>query len=236
MLGPDTERMLSIVCKINDVTNRQIDMILRDSADLCLAVDSEEEKPSGASTGSGHDHTHDERYFTKSQSDARYASINHTHKETSKPLEVEPVIRVIISSYSDLDGDIVKIRDLGKDAFNSTDKINNSYGSPWKEFENLEASIDILNQFHKVYSVCEYINEKMALSMILNKIICCAIDLKWALIKYNDMIQDAYDRNYNDGEKSIQFQTGINTYSTGNVDQDMPDGTVSIPKQSIDPF
>lgn len=137
----------------------------------------------------------------------------------------------VISSLNDLSSDFIKMNKLKENLYTNSTEFNNSNGSPWAEFELLKISVDKILSFNKI----NYTSEILKIMAFVNNSVSCAVDAKLSFILYHDYIQRGYDAIYNDKKPSIQFLSGYETKTIGNIKQDYSEN-VNIEKESIDPF
>ena len=160
--------------------------------------------------------------------------INETFQLSEQEInEVSSSYIQALLSLSALSLDVDKINTLANDSYFDIKSFNNSCGSPWTEINRLKNVMDKLHDVAK--NLIKYQSQKSGLLGLLNLVMSCAIDAKWALITYNDYIQRGYDNKFNDKRPSITFKRSIGEESTGNLNQNF-DENVNIEPESIDPF
>lgn len=155
------------------------------------------------------------------------------------PLE-EPVpdgdpMSSVISALESIRDDLTKMNELRNNLYIGYKEFNNLIGSPWDELDKLEEAVDNGKSYSGAHAPFNYVGEKAGMLSILNMIISAAIDAKWALVIYQDYIQRGYDHLYNDNKPSIEFDSGLDKESTGNIIQDYEEN-VNVEKPSNDPF
>lgn len=146
---------------------------------------------------------------------------------------VAQYVSSVKSAYSSFSSDNSKMKSLESNMYTSSNSLNNSYGSPWKELHVLEESINNISSFNSGSG--QYIGGKIELLGLLNIALSCAIDAKWALITYHDYIQRGFDTKFNDNEPSITFKKANKKDSIGNINQDFKEN-VNVKQPSIDPY
>lgn len=90
--------------------------------------------------------------------------------------------------------------------YKPAESVNNSYGSPWTEGDKLVERITAIQNFAAQHPILNYINEKRALMNLLQLVIPCCVDAKWAIIYYHDILSRGYDEVYNRGEESVKWE------------------------------
>lgn len=129
---------------------------------------------------------------------------------------VSSYVSPVTSAYASFQ-DVGKMKSLGALNFAGTSSYNNSYGSPWKELEVLDNAINDVKSFN--VGSGKYIGGKIELLGLLNIALSCTVDAKYALLMYNDGVQQGYDREYNNNTPSITQKMTIDITSTGNIKQ-----------------
>lgn len=162
--------------------------------------------------------------------DGTIETIYLVEKEINVPFNI---FNDVITSLNELSSDFIKMDKLKENLYTNSTKFNNSNGSPWTELELLKTSVD------KILSLANnginYTSEILKIMTFINNAISCAVDAKQSFVLYHDYIQRGYDKNYNDNKPSIQFLSGYEIKTIGNVRQEYSEN-VNIEKESIDPF
>lgn len=207
MMGRDCERIL---LGINNIKNTLDSLIEEITGNVCNPI----------KVQANHGHPNDGDYIT----------IDFTEKSSNN---LSSILGSIKSSMSELVPDISQMKSLGSDMYTNTNSFNNSCGSPWTEINNLEKSINKLENFDMNYT--KFIGGKLILIELLNSAIVSAVDAKWAIITYHDYIQRGYDSKVNNKIPSITFIGADKKRNIGNIKQNF-DENVNMPEETIEVF
>lgn len=110
------------------------------------------------------------------------------------PVSIRGITNPISTMYNTMqiiDGDI---RSIAVKSFKSIYAVNNSYGSPYTELYSLTSALTrCVNIVNRYTSVSHY-SEISEIINVLNESRIYASDAKYAVITYNEHIQQGYDK------------------------------------------
>jgi len=155
----------------------------------------------------------------------------HGELEVPVPVAASSFTSGAISAMGSISGELSKIKSMGQTLYADIESFNNSYGSPWKELDDMQAAINALSG----YGTLNFVGEKAALLADMNAALSEVIDARHVFIIYQDYIQRGFDNLYNANKPSITFQKDNEKETIGNVDQEYEEN-VKIPIPSYDPF
>lgn len=159
-----------------------------------------------------------------------------SHLEVPNPAAPPPPISYcasLISLGDALAANASKLSSLQIGMFTSGSSFTNGIGSPWTEMEQLQNAIRSVGDYGASLS---WVGTKAGLMGLLNHVVSCAVDAKWAIVSYHDWIQRGFDHVYNGDTPSITHTADVNgSQSIGQGSQSFTDN-VSIPAPSLDPF
>ena len=110
------------------------------------------------------------------------------------------------TSYKAFQSFYLKAKAIEKTMFMNKRLVNNTIGSPWTEFEDLNTLMLNLKTFAVKYSSIKYLNENRALLTILQLILSHVIDCKWALISYHDILSRGFEKVFNGEKEYIKWE------------------------------
>lgn len=212
MMGKDCERILFVINKMIDNTNKAIVNISKLNSPP-IKVKAE--------------HTHGE--------DGSASLTEFIEKESTISM-AEP-LQEISETLEELSGDLSKLDKLEKGLYTDIKKFNNSIGSPWIEIKRLRSAINTISS----YTGEDYVGDRHVVIAALSAVISSAVDAKWAMIFYHDYVQRGFDNIFNNNEPSISFKKNYKTDEldvnrTIGIRNQQYDENVHIKKDNRDPF
>ena len=147
-----------------------------------------------------------------------------------KPVSVDDPIKSIKTKYNSLKSDIDKIIKMGSSLYVKKEEFNNSIGSPFKEFKQLQDVVEDVIEYSDNNSPYKWLSQKASMLALLNTIIHYCNDCKYAITIYSDYVQRGYDHKYNDDTPSLTWKYSLDDNTMGNLFQDY-DENVNIKKK-----
>ena len=122
------------------------------------------------------------------------------------PITITEFLQPIQEAYNDIKTDLIKMTKVENNLYDQKEKITNSYGSPWAEYDNLDYIVKKIIEFGTKNPILKYTNEKRSFIDLIQLGITCANDCKWAVIYYHDIVSRGYDEVHNNKQESIQWE------------------------------
>ena len=235
--GADIERLISIICNINNETAKQIELLNYDSDYRFMTIDHTHNiHINGATEMAGGDfsHTHginlnltgDTGVSNQLTNSNEYVADDQGEQvspyviyEKEFPKLANQYIQSLIELGIELQNDISNIQKIEGKLYVKATNLHNSYGSPYTEIYNLKKKIDLCENYANQHPRLQWLGEKHALINFMQMVLTISIDAKFAVITYQDYLQRGYDSNINGKKSSITWDDFNDGKSNGNIKQ-----------------
>jgi hypothetical protein len=221
MYGNDIEKLLGVICAINNESAKQIELLSYDSDYRFMTINHTHNVHIGDETesaGGPVPHIHGISQDVTGGPEAtgavgipNYVSNQLTYPEEYTkddqgeqispyiiyekefPKEANTYIKSLIILGNQLQGDIINVKKIEAKSYIKVTGVHNGYGSPYTEIYDLKKKIDICNKYAKQHPRLQWLGEKHTLLNLIQMVMTTSIDAKFALIVYQDYLQKGYN-------------------------------------------
>lgn len=242
--GKDIERLIGIICTINNEAAKQIESLNYDGDYRIKTINHTHNIHVGDSTESAggdfaHVHginlnvtggnatgatgstglvsnqlTYPDEYTRDDQGEQVSPYVIY---EDEFPKASNPYVSLLIEMGEKLQGDISSIQKIEGKLYVKANKVHNNYGSPFTEIYDLKKKIDTCKNYSEQHPRLQWLGEKHALLNFIQMILTTSVDAKFAVIMYHDYLQRGYDANINGKKSSIAWDDFNDGKSDGNI-------------------